>query len=304
MGLLLLVWTLTPTYALGWLGCTRRALARPMFPTMRSEALDGALVEEVKDYLTNVPQQELDDDRLPPPLSYTELSRRGREDLARAVMDGGGYIALSKALGVRWQMPKKVPDKPPLVPVENFDPTASEKSGFLKLGRARADTEDILSEKPLSAFKKENATAASPNLQPESKLASLLAPAVAPYVSDEDDTSLRQALVDMQLSGQQRAAALLLAWTLANAFGAGGDLVDPEIRQFLRPAALALIAVHVGSAGFAVLGAVQQGRNVVVWLAKGLLAGSSVIPELWSGDTLLPKRNASEPDDAQHGPDS
>lgn len=260
-----------------------------MAPKPPEFATIEALESELKDYLAALPAGELDDETLPPPLAYSELSRNGRDDLARAVLDYGGYIQFSKRFGLRWTLPKKEMP-PPMVEVDNFDPTKVLRTGFLKLGNARKATEDILETKSLDELPRRQpppaATKASTGL---GKLASLLEPARAPYVNTEDELPLRQLLVDLQLSLTQRANTLLLAWLLAVAFGPNPAFsLDGEELLVARSVALSVLTVQSGLGVYAATLASAQQRNPLVWLLKTALGGAPALSELRSESTRIP----------------
>ncbi|KAG8458182.1 hypothetical protein KFE25_011713 [Diacronema lutheri] len=265
-----------------------RARARMAGPRQPARfATVEALEAELRAHVAALPAAELDDESLPPPLAYSELSRNGRDDLARAVMDAGGYIQMSRRLGLRWALPKKAAP-PPVVEVRNFDPREALKSGFLKLGEARSATEDVLETKRLSEFARREPAQLTPQQVGRSKLAELLRPARAPYVSTDDPLPGRQLLVDMQMSLPQRASAVLLAWALALAFGAHPTVpLDGDALLAARGAAVGLAAAHAALGAYAAVLAAGKGRSAVTWALKAALAGAPALAELRDERTRL-----------------
>jgi hypothetical protein len=255
------------------------------------------LEAELREYVKALSPDALSDELLPPPLAYSELSRNGRDDLALAVMENGGYIQFSRRLGLRWLLPKG-PVKEPAIEVNNFDPTEALRSGFLKLGNARTATEDILETKKLSEFERREANAerARELKVGRGTLVSLIEPAQKPYVNLEDETPARQLLIDLQMTVPQRASAVLLAWTLAAAYGAHPMLTidDATTLLALRAASGVWVAVQLGLGGYAALLAREQERNALVWFFKTTISGAIALDELRGETTRLPPADASD----------
>lgn len=265
----------------------REARVIVMAPSPPAFATLEALEDELRAYLAALPAAELEDESLPPPLAYSELSRNGRDDLSRAVLEFGGYIQLSRRLGLRWLLPKKE-GRAPTIEVDNFDPTKTLRTGFLKLGNARRATEDVLETKRLDEIPRRQPAPPTAQAAGRSKLASLLQPARVPYVNTEDELPLRQLLVDMQMSVPQRAGALLLAWALALAFGPHPAVqLEGDALLAARGAASGLAAAHGTLGAYAAVLASGQRRNPLVWWLKGTLGGVPALSELRAEDTRL-----------------
>ena len=74
------------------------------------------LEREVLSYLGTLNATQLNDESAPSPLAYVELQKAGRPDIVEACMEYGGYLAVSKRLGVRVR-PSAPPAPPPSGPV-------------------------------------------------------------------------------------------------------------------------------------------------------------------------------------------
>ena len=76
-----------------------RALGTTMMAAkyLTVESLEIAIREHIA---TTYPEGSLDDESLPSPLNYKELSFHGRDDLVEGCMAFGGYLQLSQALGL------------------------------------------------------------------------------------------------------------------------------------------------------------------------------------------------------------
>jgi len=265
-----------------------------MASTMRNEgfATPAELEEELRAHLATIDQDVLADEELPPPLSYVELSRRGRDDLSRAVLAMGGYIQFSKALGVRWQSPPEQ-EKPPPKALDNFDPYKQDTSGFLKLGKTLAEAEAVLAIKKLHEFRKPERPAPPP--KPEgpvrSKLQDIMniyAPPDANATWVDDPIERRQFLIDSQLSDFQRIYVLVSAWLLASACGPHpAALLDPEVVGYLRLFVDLGALVNLCCAFYSSKLAGAQGRSRAVWVIKGLVAGGAALRELQSEQTRI-----------------
>ncbi|KAJ1640226.1 hypothetical protein T492DRAFT_930375 [Pavlovales sp. CCMP2436] len=256
------------------------------------------LEAELRAYLGGLPADELSDDSRPPPLAYSELSRNGRDDLARASMEFGGYIQLSNRLGVRWRLPPKEV-RVPLQEVNNFDASKATRTGFLKLGNALRATEDVLETKKLSDFERSESKSTELVRQQQvarSKLASLIQPTQKPYVNEEDKLPGRQLLVDLQMSLPQRASTVLFVWALGLAFGPHPALpLDAETALVVRTIALGWGGLHSALGIYAAVVASRQQRSAPVWLFKTALAGFPSLAEVVGESTrLLPGSTVGE----------
>lgn len=214
----------------------------------------GGFEVAVREYVATLSASELSDADAPSPLAYDELRRKGRVDLVEGCMRHGGYIKVSKQLG----LPLRLAAPPPAPPPSSFSEPEAPAVGLKLSGAAR---ESRLQE-DIAAGVAAPSPQARPRRQPQPAveleklrpgLVNEAVAAAAPPTAQAREPQREGAR--LRLEGPQRAALVALAWITALGYGhASSGLLDPSLLEPLRAAAPAALCACVLTA---VLGAVK-----------------------------------------------
>lgn len=230
------------------------------------------------------------DDPGPNPLAYTALGAAGRTDLVSRIMEQGGYLEVSRRLGLAVDETTFILP-PPVVNSGQWDFNADVDEASVVVGR---DLEAKLSaaEEALNGSKdgagapsvagnnRRALRAGVPTAQDLRAASERLVPPVTDEVVPDGERFV--------LSARMRAGIVILAAVTAAGFGrASTGLVGADAIETLRLVAEALGLAHVVVAVYAggVLAA-QYKRNRVLWSAKLLLSGPLGLPDLKSLGSL------------------
>eukprot|EP00967_Tisochrysis_lutea_P113341 scaffold179822_cov31-Tisochrysis_lutea.AAC.16 len=228
-----------------------RAAARARCATMRFEEYE-ALEVELRAYLAALePQDALD---APSPLAYAELTRNGRLDLVEGCMAHGGYIAVSKRMGLPLRFANLIDAPAPQTPriTEELPPTIG-----LKLSGARRE------EEMAAAMVKAEASKSGCETRTVEKGGTIYEPTPLNLPSSTKGTAGADSQPSWQFAwlfrfdDAERASLLLFTWVSAVAYGrSSASLLDDGLLTALQ------IAAQVRMWGLLrALGAVTQPRG-------------------------------------------
>lgn len=233
---LLLAWAApAQTLQLGGPRPSRRSLqcVSPVPATMRFD--DAAAFEaEVRAYVSTLDEQAMHDPAAPSPLAYAELQRNGRVDLVEGCMEHGGYIQVSKRLGVPLRLAKPADlssDAPPRFS-EPLPPTIG-----LKLSGSKREADMAASVQALDLAGA--ATAAAPAVG-NGGVVYEPTPLQLPKIETAGSVSVpRWELAWLfRYDGAQRAGLVFFAWLSGAAYGrATAELLEPSVASALQAAA-------------------------------------------------------------------
>ena len=275
--------------------------ARALPPiAMAAFASFEAFEAEVRAYLATLDDEALHDPDAPSPLGYVELKANGRVDLAEGCLQYGGYLAVSKQLGVRLQ--KRAPPPPSSLPT--FGGNEAEEGAKMTLGfsgkeekmaadlarlqtsatataTATAAEEEQLSSRGSVAYAARSDERPTPPPRGSAASAGADGRTAAAGATDGADGVARYA----RLNGLQRANVLLLVFALGAGFGrTAQQVLDPSIVHTAQTAGLVLGVAHVVVAAYAAFAASTSPRaedeNAALWFFKCLVSGPGGLLEL------------------------
>ena len=248
------------------------------------------LEREVLSYLGTLNATQLNDESAPSPLAYVELQKAGRPDIVEACMEYGGYLAVSKRLGVRIR-PSAPPAPPPSGPVLAGDEppelivSLSSSAREEKLS-ARVDGPSVSSQ---SAVQRKPGAS-----RPIADAVSPVAPVrTAPLPLGEVSQTPTGAGPGvgrlLRLDGRQRLGLGALSTLLALGYGRGSvDVLPDDAANALRLAAAAVLLGHVVMGAYAAALAAggparaESGAGPgapVFWFTKVALTGAGGLRE-------------------------
>ena len=218
------------------------------------------------------------------PLSYAELRRLGFSDLVEPIMDLGGYVAVSNALGI------EVASLPPPPPPLELALMQKEEVKGMALG---ASLENMMASADFTKGRESPATDLDDNLPPRAR-GMTLAPAkyerVRVRARGDDEVMENEEGIPagrhVELTLSQRLYAVVMAACFALAWGHASDealsrgLLDVAVRGGCQDASFGLAAASALSAVLSVRLALERGRSVPYWLFKSALAGPASLLEL------------------------
>jgi hypothetical protein len=230
----------------------------------------------------------------PSPLAYLTLRNYGRTDLIEPIMNNGGYIAVSRALGIRvdntystYRPPRRPEELPSMF-------SKADGAGTLALG-AGLDQRlnvDVASIKPMPPLVPETATVSGneayvsvrsgelpyiPEPVPTAEEVAAIGRDIVIVVDDVVEEGERLALTPLM-----RVGTLLLVVTAALGYGrASSGLLESGVLEALRAGSAALAVGHALLAVYAAaVVAPKFKRSAAVWGLKVLLSGPAGISSL------------------------
>ena len=248
----------------------------------------SVLESEVRAYLATLDDTAINDPDAPSPLAYTELQAAGRVDLVEGCMQHGGYLAVSRKLGVRVQASVLAPQVAQKPLFDYDDDKADTGAGVMLSGAAKEDkmAADLIR---LAAKASEPAApVVAPKAPVGDRLTPLKAPAAAAAAGDgeQDKGPLYGLGRYIRLNGLQRANAGLLAVLLAAGFGqSSAEALDPGLVGTVQLAATVLCVAHllIASYGAFVAATAADGKqNAGLWFVKLAITGVGGLLELTS----------------------
>ena len=248
----------------------------------------SVLESEVRAYLATLDDTAINDPDAPSPLAYTELQAAGRVDLVEGCMQHGGYLAVSRKLGVRVQASVLAPQVAQKPLFDYDDDKADTGAGVMLSGAAKEDkmAADLIR---LAAKSSEPAApVVAPKAPVGDRLTPLKAPAAAAAAGDgeQDKGPLYGLGRYIRLNGLQRANAGLLAVLLAAGFGqSSAEALDPGLVGTVQLAATVLCVAHllIASYGAFVAATAADGKqNAGLWFVKLAITGVGGLLELTS----------------------
>lgn len=268
--------------------------------TMRSMQFDdfNELATEIRAYLAQLDDSALKDAEAPSPLSYTELNAAGRTDLVKGCMKHGGYVSVSRQLGVRVK-----PAPPPSTkesqfatrPLENDEIAASlTLAGSAKEDKMVADLARLAARSQQSSTPSAEAGKAEVNSAAEKRLGSpggstRLTP--IPSRSGQGSSAVGSQSSEggvwrfLRLDGTQRAGMATLVCMAAAGFGRTSvEVLDADLTTTLQLAFGAVALGHLVIGAYALLLASRAtapaGSSPPFWLVKCMLTGAGGLREL------------------------
>lgn len=230
------------TLQLGGLKPSHRALQRVSRGSAAMRFADAAAFEAaVRAYVSTLDEKELQDPAAPSPLAYAELQRNGQLDLVAGCMEHGGYIQVSKRLGVPLRLPKEA-EQPADAPrfIEALPPTLG-----LKLSGSKREADLAAAVQTLDLTR---AAAPAPagvrgGVVYEPTPLRLPRPKAAPsdIISSSTDARPRWELAWVfRYDGSQRAWLVFLVWLSAAGYGrATAEVLEPGIVSTMQATAQA-----------------------------------------------------------------
>ncbi|CAN8063287.1 unnamed protein product [Agarophyton chilense] len=252
-----------------------------------------ALELDIKEYLNNISET------LPNPLSYVNLKKKGRIDLVSRVIDAGGYIEVSRRLGIPVDNREFV--TPPNISTNgSFAPfLKSEDEGTsIVFGSSLEDRMKSMAEsgkgsgisKSITSLSNARTIDTVPSAVELIKQNERIAPPVVdePLIEGEN----------LSFTILMRLGLLSLTTITAIGFGkASNGVVSPSIINASKSAASGLTFGHLLLALYsALLVAPRMRRNSTLWFIKVLLGGPLAVVELRSlgnSELFKPKRTDS-----------
>jgi len=217
-------------------------------------------------------------------LSYGELHRLGFSDLIDPILDMGGYVKVSKILGI------ETTPSPVKVKVE-LSLLGPEETPGVSLG---SSLEERLSE---AAFKKGREAGSSGDIKARQGMPvapSIIANVKVKSENDDNEEQLTRIIQPFELSALQRtyaifaAAIISLGWGHASADAVARDMISSAIPDICRDISAGIIVGNVLSAVLSIRNAIEKQRQVPLWVFKSILAGPASFFEL---QTLGPIEN-------------
>lgn len=218
------------------------------------------------------------------PLTYVNLGKAGRVDLASRILENGGYIDVSRRLGIPVDetdfVPPPVITAPSSLELQTQDPGAS-----LVLGRdleARLATVEQVLKSPTEAddgVSSARISRSRPNDDvPTAEELRLANESLVPPVQDLPIPEGER----LTLSTQMRVGTLIWTAAVALGFGRTSPAVLPESSiQLCQSVAEALTVAHLVVAAYvAAVLAPQLNRNRALWFFKLLLSGPIGLKDL------------------------
>eukprot|EP00177_Eucheuma_denticulatum_P003263 GFKZ01005898.1.p1 GENE.GFKZ01005898.1~~GFKZ01005898.1.p1 ORF type:complete len:316 (+),score=26.35 GFKZ01005898.1:124-1071(+) len=246
-------------------------LSQKISPPDNGDSEFAKLEADIRDYLQTCP------DFGQNPLTYMNLGKAGRVDLASRILENGGYIYVSKRLGIPVDETDFVP--PPVITAPNsLELQTQDPGASLVIGRdleARlASVEQVLKNttEANGRLSSDRISRSRPNDDvPTAEELRLTNEKLNPPVQDIPVPEGER----LTLSGQMRVGTLIWTTAIALGFGRTSPAVLPEtIIQLCQSLAEALTVAHLVVAGYgAAVLASQMKRNRALWFFKLLLSG-------------------------------
>lgn len=230
----------------------------------------------------------------PSPLAYLTLRDFGRTDLVEPIMAAGGYISVSRQLGIRVDdaystyRPPRRPEELPSV-FSKADDGGSLALGAGRAARLNVDVSSITPREPLG----EASVPSAPSEADMSVRSGVLPYAPAPVPTAEEVASIGKDIVvvvdkvvpegeRLALTASMRAGTLLLVGASAAGFGhASRGLLDSRALDALQSGSVALGVGHVILAIYAAaILAPSFNRSAAVWGLKVFLSGPAGVVSL------------------------
>lgn len=231
------------------------------------------LKADIQEYLQTFPQSDSN------PLTYINLRKAGRTDLISRIMDNGGYIQVSRRLGIPVQESDFIPPPPVVKPAQLTLKNSLEEGAALAIGKdleARLDSvEDVIKNMTQTGNNSLRLSAKSTSRPADN------VPSAEQLLMDNE--KFVPPIIDQPVAVGERfvlPASMrvgMLSWLIIISVGFGRTsqhLIPEGIVAACQSVAGALIVGHfvVGTyAGFVL--APQLKRNPVLWFFKVLLAG-------------------------------
>jgi len=251
------------------------------------------LAAEVKSYLASLDAAMLEDPKAPSPLAYIELQSAGRVDLVEGMMKHGGYLAVSRKLGVRLQdaPPPSAPVANPWKQPEPEDVNVGagvSLSGAAKEDKMAADLARLAAQKTSATAGPTVITTKAPAVARGDQLAPLRKRATVDesdlYARDQSAAE-RSPQPALFLDGLQRAEMALLIGLFAVGFGrTSAQVLEPSLASAVQLAFGALAVGHLvigGYGGFLASQAPPEQRHSPAgWFVKCAVTGVAGLSEL------------------------
>eukprot|EP00322_Chrysochromulina_rotalis_P007030 CAMPEP_0115832914 /NCGR_PEP_ID=MMETSP0287-20121206/2903_1 /TAXON_ID=412157 /ORGANISM="Chrysochromulina rotalis, Strain UIO044" /LENGTH=258 /DNA_ID=CAMNT_0003286313 /DNA_START=61 /DNA_END=837 /DNA_ORIENTATION=+ len=245
------------------------------------------LATAVQQHLSTLDATALEDPEAPSPLSYAELNGAGRADLVQGCMKHGGYLAVSRQLGVRLNVapppPPKVNPWTSQLPVEEETQVGVSLSGIAKEEKMAADLARLANKKSQPA----NAATATRSVGGSSTPTDRLAPIPTSVTAADTPTRAREEpaiLPTLFFDGFQRAETGLLAVLFAVGFGrTSTEVLPPSLIPTVQVAFSLLLVAHLAIGGYGAFLAskVPPGKHSPpLWFVKLVITGAGGFREL------------------------
>ncbi|KAJ8906889.1 hypothetical protein NDN08_003373 [Rhodosorus marinus] len=201
------------------------------------------------------------------PIAYAVLAKSGRYDLLDGIMNFGGYVEISKKMGLEIGAEKPIRD-PSARPVFKRN-SPKDTDGFLTLGGAKAqkltveEVETAMnSGSERDALRKVNRERV---VTPPSPTPINIKPLIEKGGQDEEV---------IQLNTAERLTLIAFVILFSLAFGRlGQDFVEAGTRQILKYVIAVSVVLHLGEALYAKQLAEERNRNVFLWCSKVFVLG-------------------------------
>mmetsp|Transcript_6572 Transcript_6572/g.19924 ORF Transcript_6572/g.19924 Transcript_6572/m.19924 type:complete len:310 (+) Transcript_6572:50-979(+) len=253
----------------------------------------GELEDAVKKYLAGVERSggvEVDENEELPssPIAYKTLAKRGRFDILEGVMKFGGYIEVSRKLGLDVVVPERKVEEVKKVVFKRTSP--SDGDGFLTLGGAKADrlsetgvttamklAEEKRVQKLLDAERRAKQQKDRPVFDSKYFITRL-----GKYSSGAKEEKKAEGET-LKLSSIERLELVFEAAFLAAAFGRlGADYLDIGTRHTLQNLVYGGAAFHTLLGVYARSLAQQKNRDGILWFFKVSVIGAGSLLRLRS----------------------
>jgi len=225
------------------------------------------------------------------PLSYAELRRLGFGDLVDPIMAAGGYLAISRELGISIERRRPPPSPAPVLAADE------EIQGGLALGGA---LDDKLAQASSTRGRKSDPSASSsveaPRVRgmPEAPQVYTNVGKRARIAIGEEEAEEEEAIIQefFLLNLAQRGYSLLGASVLAIGWGhatieaIAAGWMSQTAQEVASNLALVVVVSNVACMAFSIRLAMDKQRSVMIWFLKCFMSGPTALAELFHSPGL------------------